>query len=110
MLEQTAKTPQRANHNRASTNSKRSGFDPVVHEEAEIFKKKVAGLEKAQEWGDKIPIGVFYQNPLEPTFQERFAERIPFYLQNPPAKQQLKDENGISTVDLGEFMDDLKTS
>jgi len=86
------------------------GFDPLVREENEIFKKKVAGMEKAQEWGDKIPIGVFYQNPLEPTFQERFAKRIPFYLQTPPAKQQLKDENGHSTVDLSEFMDDLKTS
>ncbi|MCW3983101.1 MAG: 2-oxoacid:ferredoxin oxidoreductase subunit beta [Candidatus Bathyarchaeota archaeon] len=86
------------------------GFDPLVREENEIFKKKVAGMEKAQEWGDKIPIGVFYQNPLEPTFQERFAKRIPFYLQTPPAKQQLKDENGNSTVDLSEFMDDLKTS
>ncbi len=87
-----------------------TGFDPLVHEESEIFKKKVAGLEKAEEWGDKIPIGVFYQNPLEPTFQERFAKRIPFYLQNPPSKQALKDENGISTVDLSEFLDDLKTS
>jgi len=87
-----------------------TGFDPLVHEESEIFKKKVAGLEKAEEWGDKIPIGVFYQNPLKSTFQERFAKRIPFYLQNPPAKQALKDENGVSTVDLSEFMDDLKTS
>ena len=86
------------------------GFDPLVHEESEIFKKKVAGLEKAEEWGDKIPIGVFYQNPLEPTFQERFVKRIPFYLQNPPARQALKDENGFSTVDLSEFIDDLKTS
>ncbi len=87
-----------------------TGFDPLVHEEAEIFQKKVAGMEKAQEWGDKIPIGVFYQNPLELTFQDRFALRIPFYLQNPPAKQPLKDQNGISSIDLGEFMDDLKTS
>jgi len=87
-----------------------TGFDPVVHDESEIFKKKVAGMEKAQEWGDQIPIGVFYQNPFEPTFQDRFAKRIPFYLQNPPAKQQLKDESGVSTVDLGDFMDDLKTS
>ena len=87
-----------------------SGFDPVVHDEGEVWKKKAAGLEKAQEWGDKIPIGVFYKNEMEPTFQERFAKRIPFYLENPPAKQQLKDENGTSTLDLGEFMDDLKTS
>jgi 2-oxoglutarate ferredoxin oxidoreductase subunit beta len=87
-----------------------TGFDPVVHEESEIFKKKVAGMEKAQEWGDRIPIGVFYQNPFESTFQERFANRIPSYLQFPPAKQQLKDQNGVSTVDLSEFLDDLKTS
>ena len=67
-------------------------------------------MEKAQEWGDKIPVGVFYQNELEPTFQDRLTQRIPFYMENPPAKQKLKDENGVSTVDLSEFMDDLKTS
>jgi len=87
-----------------------TGFDPVVHELNEDFKKKVAGLEKAQEWGDKIPIGVFYQNELEPAFHDRLTERIPFYMQNPPAKQQLKDENNVATVDLSEFLDDLKTS
>jgi 2-oxoglutarate ferredoxin oxidoreductase subunit beta len=87
-----------------------SGFDPIVHNLTEDFKKKMAGMEKAQEWGDRIPIGVFYQNPLEPAFQDRLANRIPFYMQNPPAKQQLKDENGDSAIDLGEFMNDLKTS
>lgn len=86
------------------------GFDPVVHELGEDFKKKVAGMEKAQEWGDKIPVGVFYQNELESTFQDRLSQRIPFYMKNPPAKQQLKDENGIATVDLSEFLNDLKTS
>ena len=86
------------------------GFDPVVRDWNEEFKKKVAGMEKAQEWGDRIPIGVFYQNPLEPTFQDRITKRIPFYMQNPPAKQQLKDENDVATVDLSDFMSDLKTS
>jgi 2-oxoglutarate ferredoxin oxidoreductase subunit beta len=86
------------------------GFDPVAHDSGEVFKKKVAGLEKAQEWGDKIPIGVFYKNELEHTFQERFAQRIPFYPANPPAKQRLKEEDDVSTIDLSEFMDDLKTS
>jgi 2-oxoglutarate ferredoxin oxidoreductase subunit beta len=86
------------------------GFDPVVRDWSENFKKKVAGMEKADEWGDRIPIGVFYQNPLESAYQDRITKRIPFYLQNPPAKQQLKDENGVATVDLSEFMDDLKTS
>jgi len=87
-----------------------SGFDPVVHELTEDSKKKVAGMEKAQEWGDKIPIGVFYQNELETTFQDRLKQRIPFYIENPPARQQLKDENGTTTADLSAFLDDLKTS
>ena len=87
-----------------------AGFDPVVHECSEEFKKKAAGMEKAEEWGDKIPIGVFYKNELEPTFQDRLTERIPFYMQNPPAKQQLKDEKSVATVDLSEFLSDLKTS
>ena len=86
------------------------GFDAVVHELSENFKKKVAGMEKAQEWGDKIPIGVFYQNELEPTFQDRLTQRIPFYMEKPPAKQQLKDENNLSTIDLSQFINDLKTS
>ena len=86
------------------------GFDPVLHDAGEVFAKKVAGLEKAQEWGDKIPIGVFFKNELEHTFQERFTQRIPFYPTNPPAKQRLKKEDGVSAIDLSEFMDDLKTS
>jgi 2-oxoglutarate ferredoxin oxidoreductase subunit beta len=86
------------------------GFDPVVHDWNEDFKKKVAGMEKAHEWGDRIPIGVFYQNQLESSYQDRLTKRIPFYMQNPPAKQQLRDENGLATIDLSEFMNDLKTS
>jgi 2-oxoglutarate/2-oxoacid ferredoxin oxidoreductase subunit beta len=86
------------------------GFDPVVRDVTEEFKKQMAAFEKAREWGDKIPIGVFYKNELTSTFQERITQRIPFYIANPPAKQKLKDENGNSTVDLSAFMDDLKTS
>jgi 2-oxoglutarate/2-oxoacid ferredoxin oxidoreductase subunit beta len=86
------------------------GFDPIVHEASQVFHKKMAGMEKAQEWGDKIPVGIFFQNPFEPTFQDRLTQRIPFYMQNPPAKQQLKDENNVASVDLSEFLDELKTS
>lgn len=87
-----------------------TGFDPLVRNWEEDFKKKVAALEKAQEWGDRIPIGIFYRKEYEPTFQERFSTRIPFYANNPPAKQKLKDENGYSTIDLKQFIEDLKTS
>ena len=110
MAGEDRKDPIQANHNPDSTNWRRQALTQLCMNASEDFKKKVAGMEKAQEWGDKIPIGVFYQNELEPTFQDRLTQRIPFYMQNPPAKQQLKDENGTSTVDLSEFMDDLKTS
>ena len=87
-----------------------TGWDPVVKDWNEDFKKKMAALEKTQEWGDRIPIGVFYKNELEPTFQERYSKRIPFYMSKPPAKQKLADENGYSHVDLKQFLDELKTS
>jgi 2-oxoglutarate ferredoxin oxidoreductase subunit beta len=87
-----------------------TGFDPVVHDWNEDFQKKLAALDKAREWGDRIPVGVFYKNELEPTFQERLANRIPFYMDRPPAKQEFCDENGLAKVDLTEFMEDLKTS
>jgi 2-oxoglutarate/2-oxoacid ferredoxin oxidoreductase subunit beta len=87
-----------------------NGFDPLAHDEDEVFKKKIAGMEKAQEWGDRIPIGVFFKNPFEPTFQDRLTKRIPFYMQTPPAKQKLKDDSGAPNIDLSEFFEDLKTS
>lgn len=87
-----------------------TGFDPVVHDWSEDFQKKVAALDKAREWGDRIPIGVFYKNELEPTFQDRLSNRIPFYMKRPPAKQKLCDENGFSTVDLSDFLKELRTS
>ena len=81
-----------------------------MHDWNENFQKKVAAMDKAREWGDRIPIGVFYKNELEPTFQQRLSSRISFYMDRPPAKQKLGDEHGFSTVNLAEFMEDLKTS
>jgi 2-oxoglutarate ferredoxin oxidoreductase subunit beta len=86
------------------------GYDPVVHDLGEDFSKKAAAMAKAQEWGDRIPIGVFYKTELEPTYLERIVHRIPFYQTSPPAKQQISDENGFSTADLKEFFDELRTS
>jgi 2-oxoglutarate ferredoxin oxidoreductase subunit beta len=87
-----------------------NGYDPVVHSPAEEFEKKMSAMNKAGEWGDRIPIGVFYRNELQPTFIDRITNRIPFYRTNPPAKQRISDENGDSTADLTEFFDDLRTS
>lgn len=87
-----------------------TGFDPVVHNEAEDWSKKLQAMEKAREWGDRIPIGLFYKNDLEPTFIERIVHRIPFYLASPPAKQEISYKDGLSNADLTEFFEELKTS
>jgi 2-oxoglutarate ferredoxin oxidoreductase subunit beta len=87
-----------------------TGFNPEVHDWSEDLEKKLAAISKAQEWGDRIPIGVFYKNELEPTFEKRLVDRIPFYRDRPPAKQMLCGENGLAHVDLAEFMEELKTS
>jgi 2-oxoglutarate ferredoxin oxidoreductase subunit beta len=87
-----------------------TGYDPIVPDWSKDFKVKVAAMDKAREWGDRIPIGVFYKNELEPTFEDRITDRIPFYRSNPPAKQRISDENDISTADLEEFFAELKTS
>jgi 2-oxoglutarate ferredoxin oxidoreductase subunit beta len=87
-----------------------TGFDPVVRDLSEVHKKEMAAMDKAEEWGDRIPIGVFYKNEIQPTFVDRIVSRIPFYRSNPPAKQKINDENGFSTVDLKDFFDELRTS
>src|SRR5512136_2191078 len=87
-----------------------TGFDPEVRDWKQDLSKKMAALEKSEEWGDRIPIGVFYKKEYESTYEERVDNRIPFYRNRPPAKQKLSDERDFSTVDLSQFMEDLKTS
>jgi 2-oxoglutarate ferredoxin oxidoreductase subunit beta len=86
------------------------GYDPLVRDMSEDFAKKVAAMERAREWGDKIPIGVFYKNMLVPTFQERLTKRIPFYLERPPAEQKICDEVGSPITDVSVFFKELKAS
>jgi 2-oxoglutarate ferredoxin oxidoreductase subunit beta len=87
-----------------------TGYDPVVHDLSEDFNKKLAAMEKAREWGDKIPIGVFYKNELIPTFRERITQRIPFYMKNPPAKQKIYDDEGSPITDVYVFFKELKVT
>jgi 2-oxoglutarate ferredoxin oxidoreductase subunit beta len=86
------------------------GYDPVVHSLSDEFNKKMAAIEKSREWGDKIPIGVFYKNDVEPTFAQRITDRIPFYMSSPPAKQEISDQADLSIADLTELLEELRTS
>ena len=76
-------------------------YDPVVHysEEAELNEKLSQALIKSLEWGASIPIGIFYKNEIISRYAERLMDKIPNYLENPPAKQRIsKDRKPITNV------------
>lgn len=89
-----------------------NGYDPVVHNGNDIDElnaKMSQVVAKANEWGSKIPIGVFYQNEHIPTYEERISVKIEDYRKNPPAKQVI-DVNGKPTADIGKLLNSLKVS
>ena len=55
--------------------------------------------------GNKIPIGVFYQNEHVPTYQEITA-RIPDYMENPPALA-IADNEGKTITSIDKLLADL---
>ena len=84
-------------------------FDPVVHynEESEINEKMSQALIKSLEWGNKIPIGVFYKNEIISRYSERLTDEIPNYLENPPAKQAISS-NGRPITDVSKLLDSFE--
>ena len=86
-----------------------SGYDPVVHyaDEVEINEKLSQSLIKSLEWGNKIPIGVFYKNDTISPYTTRLQDKIPNYIENPPAKQNIS-KNGRSNTDISKILDSLE--
>ncbi len=85
------------------------GYDPEVHynEEVEVNEKLSQALIKSLEWGNKIPTGVFYKNEIITPYTVRLSDKIPNYLENPPAKQNIS-KNGISNTDISHILDSLE--
>ncbi len=90
-----------------------TGYDPVIKdpENEDELRAKIANLiVKSREWGDKIPIGVFYQNSHIPTYDDRLTGRIADYRKNPPAMQVFWDENGYPTTDLTKLFEEIRVT
>lgn len=85
-----------------------TGYDPVVHydEETELNEKISQALIRSLEWDSKIPIGIFYKNEIISQYEKRIADRIPNYLENPPASQTIS-ANSKPTTDLSRILDSL---
>ncbi len=86
-----------------------TGYDGEVQspDPAEAEKKIAVALAKSFEWGDRIPIGVFYRNPYVPSYEERIASRIPNYLTIPPARQPIHDAEKHPTADIEQIMEEF---
>jgi len=87
-----------------------SGYDGVVRKPEEVIPKTIAALTMAFEWGDKIPIGVFYQNELLSTYQERLSQRITTYPGTPPAKEIITDNKGEPVTSIKKMLYELKVT
>jgi len=84
-------------------------YDPVVHynEEAELNEKLSQALIKSLEWGNKIPIGIFYKNEIISRYGERLADKIPNYFENPPAQQKIS-KHGKPITNVSKLLDSLE--
>jgi 2-oxoglutarate ferredoxin oxidoreductase subunit beta len=84
-------------------------FDPVVHydEVSELNEKLSQALIKSLEWGNKIPTGIFYKNEIITPFSGRLMDKIPNYMENPPAQQNVSSK-GKSITDVSTVLDSLQ--
>lgn len=84
-----------------------SGYDGIVKDpnnHEEVQQKIIQAIIKSQEWGDRIPLGVFYKINL-PTFEDRLKERYGKEIN--PAKEKI-EENKKSTTDISKLIDEIK--
>ncbi len=69
--------------------------------------KMSKALVKSFEWGDKIPIGIFYENNFIPSYGDRIAEHTPSYFENMPSKQII-EQSKKSTTDISKLLQKLQ--
>lgn len=68
-----------------------TGYDGVVkdpNDANEINQKKGQAIIRSFEWGEKIPVGLFYRIE-QPTFEDMIANRMPAYKEVPLIKQDM---------------------
>jgi 2-oxoglutarate ferredoxin oxidoreductase subunit beta len=79
------------------------GFDPVIPENANhiIREEKFAQcVNKAHEWGERIPVGLFYHDLSAVEFTHQLGQQTASHLKNPAARQRLLDNKKHSKVDI----------
>lgn len=75
-----------------------TGYDGTVkdpNDANEVNQKKGQAITRSFEWGEKVPIGVFYRIQ-EPTYEDMLAQRMPSYKEVPLIKQDLYNRDTTS--------------
>jgi len=89
-----------------------TGYDGVVAslETDEMEEKIKQAMMKSFEFGDHTPIGIFYQNERIPIYEDRLAQRIPPYKNNPPGRQEIAQRDGSPAAIVSEMLEELRVS
>jgi 2-oxoglutarate ferredoxin oxidoreductase subunit beta len=87
-----------------------TGYDGIVRSESEADNKMSNAILKSYEWDERIPLGIFYQNEMVPTYEDRIAAKIPDYIKNPPSKQRILLAGGSSSSDISSLLYILRVS
>jgi 2-oxoglutarate ferredoxin oxidoreductase subunit beta len=85
-----------------------TGYDGTIKDESEINEKMTKILQFSSEWGDKIPVGIFYQNELIPSYHERIAENNKEYFAKPPSHQEISDNENKPMAKIDKILDKLQ--
>lgn len=86
------------------------GYDGLVNEPTEASSKVIEAIKKSNEWENRIPVGIFYENNTVPTYEERLQTRIENYETYSPAEQIIMDIEGNPNVNINELIDELKAN
>jgi 2-oxoglutarate/2-oxoacid ferredoxin oxidoreductase subunit beta len=78
------------------------GSDPKLKQE-----RQMQCLLRAQEWGERIPTGVFLQDLSVPDFGTLISQVQPSYSDTPPCNQPVADASGAPQVDLEPLLAEL---
>ncbi|MEM2527814.1 MAG: 2-oxoacid:ferredoxin oxidoreductase subunit beta [Ignisphaera sp.] len=83
-------------------------WNPIVEKSEERNVKLLRAIERSFEWGDRIPIGVFYEDRTNLTLEERFSQRLKMYPGISPAKSRIAKADGSPVVDSKRFEEIFK--
>jgi 2-oxoglutarate ferredoxin oxidoreductase subunit beta len=87
-----------------------SGYNGELKDPDQYYEIASRVIEKSNEWGDRIPIGIFYQNENVASYDERIGMKIENYSNYPPAKQEIILDKNKTNSNINELLKSFKVN